>query len=90
MVCEHGQLERQCPLCEKDEQITALEQRVRELEERDEAWRNKKRILENDYALLLQKNDELEAALDLANKRLKSKADPLSQALNEGDGVYRP
>jgi len=33
---------------------------------------------------------ELEAALDLANKRLKSKADPLSQALNEGDGVYRP
>ncbi len=32
IVCEHGQLKRSCPLCEKDEQIAALKQRCKELE----------------------------------------------------------
>ena len=61
------------------EDYAALEQRVKELNELGRLLKEAK-----------TKIAELEAALDLANKRLKSKADPLSQALNEGDGVYRP
>jgi hypothetical protein len=31
IVCGHGQLKRQCPLCEKDEQIAALESILRRI-----------------------------------------------------------
>lgn len=72
IVCGHGQLKRQCPLCEKDEQIAALEQRFD--------------ALSSKFAALVEENATL-------RKRLEPKVnhnDFLSQALNEGDGVYRP
>ena len=61
----------------------ALEKRCRELEE----LYNK---AVEDVVTKAKRCKELEAENEKLRKRLERKHDFLSQALNEGDGVYRP
>lgn len=39
--CEHGQLRRQCPLCERDQRIAELEKRAERLAEVADKWMNR-------------------------------------------------
>ena len=52
-VCIHGQLARQCPLCEKDAEIERLRQQVKELQEQ----------LGDSESTIVDLNDEIDSLL---------------------------
>lgn len=73
MQCEHGQLKRQCPLCEASKEIDSLRAQLKEAQEETVKWKDRlKRVarFNPDWDMLEATQDSLREHMSIVKQQM--------------------